>query len=68
MVLNATSADLNSCIASESRHFFKRVFNSKQIIVITEVPLRARGPRQLTPWPPFDPTLPHRDSPRNMSL
>jgi len=42
--------ELYSCIASESRKFFKQVFYLKQINVITGDPLQ-RGPGQLLPFP-----------------
>jgi len=48
--------DLHSCIASESRQFFKRVFYFKQINVITGAPLE-QGPGQLRPLYPLNPAL-----------
>jgi len=49
--------ELCSCIASESRKFFNRVFYSKQINFITGGPLAAGGPGQLPPLPPLNPAL-----------
>ena len=49
--------ELHSCIASESRKFFKRVFYLKQINFITGEHLAAGGPGQLPPLPPLNPAL-----------
>jgi len=49
--------ELGSCITSESRKIFKRVFYLKQINFITGGPLAAGGPGQLPPLPPLNPAL-----------
>jgi len=49
--------ELHSCISSESRQSFKRVFFFKQINVITGIPLERRT-RGIAPFPPtLNPTL-----------
>jgi len=52
--------ELCSCIASESRKFFNRVFYLKQINFITGGPLAAGSLGQLPPLPPLNPALPVR--------
>jgi len=49
--------ELYSCIASESRKFFKQVFYLKQVSVITGGPLAVWGPGQLPPLPSLNAAL-----------
>jgi len=50
------SIELHSCISSESRQFFKRIFYLKQINVITGTP-RIGEPGAIVPVAPLNPAL-----------
>jgi len=53
--------ELHSCIASDSRKFFKRVFYLKQINFITGAPCSG-VPGQMPRWPPLIRPCPYSDS------